>query len=133
MIRESIVELLMQVPPEVQAIHHDLENWARWSCAPRRQGHCASAEHLYRPPTREHESSAREVDSLRALAVHRQVCRMPDRPRWLLHLWYVHRVPISAIRRKLAMHSDALPLELNRARKMLANRLRGGVGSASTI
>lgn len=133
MMRESDFEALMIVPSDLQWVHEELENWGRWSRCRPHQGHCASAEHRYRAP-RVAEGGERSVAIAggRAAVLHPHVCALPEQQRWMLHLWYVHRASIGLIRRRLGLHGDAVPVELNRARRMVANRLRIGVSSVPT-
>lgn len=133
MMRESEFEALMQVPSDLQGVHEELENWGRWSRGRPNQGHCASAEHRYSAaPDSGGNAMAAEIVGRRAAALHPHICAIPEKQRWLLHLWYVHRVPVGFIRRRLGLHGSAVPVELNKARRMVANRLRIGVASAPT-
>jgi len=133
MMRETEFEVLMRVPDELYPVHAELENWGIWSRDGVRRSHCASIEHKYQPePCGDPEPCRIGPTSLKAAALHPHVCALGLRYRWLLQLWYVHRAPIGFIRRKLGLTRDALPTELNRARRMLANRVRLGVGFAPT-
>lgn len=125
--RDNLAEyhiLLARVPEPLEEIHARLENWAAWSRDRIRKGHCASFEGRYRSPQIwEAEEPRLTFDVLDALEVFRAVTGMPDDPRWLLHLWYVHKAPEGYVRRKLAIHRTALVEEINKARRMAKNRL----------
>lgn len=125
MIRESIFEQLRRIPEELQEIHERLENWAAWSRDRIRQGHCRSIEFRYKSSEIWDDAEPRAMwNSLEADALHRHVCEIPEKSRWLLHLHYIHKAPEGYMRRKLGLHRDALVTEMHSAMRMVRNRAR---------
>ena len=124
--RESEFELLARIQPELMAIHMRLENWAKWSRDRIRQGHCRSIEHRYKSTDVHQDERGPRLawDALDAEDLHRCVCEIPERQRWLLHLHYLHLSPAGYIRRALGIRRDEMADELNRARRMVENRTR---------
>lgn len=124
--REDEFELIARIQPELQSIHERLENWARWSRDRIRQGHCRSIEYRYNSGNvhQEDRGPRDQWDSLDAESLHRCVCEIPDRYRWLIHLWYCHLAPTGYIRRALGIRRTEMVDELNRARRMVDNRTR---------
>ena len=130
MMREPEFEMLLRVPPELAEVHDALELWAAWSWGGRHQGRCASIEGRYNDGDAPSVSDG--VRARTAARVHSTVCQLPVAARWMLHLWYVHRKPPGFICRRLGVHRSALVAEINKSRRMLANRLKMGVAFAST-
>ena len=121
--RDDEMILLGATPEDLAETNERLENWARWSRDRWRRGHCRSIEFRYKSPDVFEPPEARVVfDSLAAEAMHSHVCDLPERQRWVLHLWFVHRAPPGFIRRRLAIRRDGLPYELHRAMRMVRNR-----------
>lgn len=129
MIHESEFEKLMRVHEDQREIHLRLMNWAAWSRDRARQGHCRSVEWHYTPPRIKEAEDLHAVappDGLDAARLHSEICMLPLKLRWLLHLWYIHKARPQFIRRKLGLTRDGLPDEIRRARFMLTNRMRRG-------
>ena len=123
--------LLERIQPELEQIHARLENWAQWSRDRRPQGHCRSIEYRYKPESGETwdgPAIRTEYDILGAVALHDAIADMPLKHRLLLHYWYIHKLPVWSIRRKLAVRIDRMGDELNRARRMAENRSRRTAG-----
>lgn len=121
--RRDDYELLERIPPELEAIHARLENWARWSRDRRPQGHCRSIEYRYKSTDVWQDSEPRTVfDTLAALEVHKVVAAMPVLHRHLLHYWYIKSMPVKVIRMRLGLTRQAVVHELNKARRMASNR-----------
>lgn len=121
--RDTEMILLSAVPTDLEETQERLENWARWSRDRWRRGHCRSIEHRYKSSDVFEAPEPRiEFDSLDGEALHSHVCDLPDKQRWVLHLWFVHRAPPGFIRRKLAIRRDGLSHELHKAMRMLRNR-----------
>lgn len=122
-------DLIHRITPECEPVHLALLNWAEWSRDRIRRGHCRSIEHKYNAGNvfQDDRGPATMFDSLAALEVHRHVCGVPARERWILHLWYIHSAPEGYVRRKIGIRRGEMHEELNRARRMLANRMGKGI------
>lgn len=118
-------DLINRVMPEHELVHSALVNWAEWSRDRVRRGHCRSIEYRWNPGDvmQDDRGPATCFDSLAAVEVHRHICQIPVRQRWILHLWYLHRASEGYIRRAIGIKRDGVPDELGRARTMLANRM----------
>lgn len=125
-VRESVFEQLRRIPEDLHEISDRLENWAAWSRDRIRQGHCRSIEYRYKT-TDIHQDTMpprAEWDSLDAAKVHSLVCGLPERYRWMLHLWVLHRAPEGYIRRALGIHRSEIVQEMHRAMRMVRNSAR---------
>lgn len=122
--RDTEMILLSAIPSDLIETQDRIENWARWSRDRWRRGHCVSIEHRYKSSDLYEPPDPRvEYDALAGAELHTHVCDLPNRQRWILHLWFVHRAPPGFIRRRLAIRRDGLAHELHRAVRMLRNRL----------
>lgn len=127
MLRETEFEQLQRIAEDHIEIHLRLLNWAAWSRDRIRQGHCRSIEFRYLAPRvkeREDLNVSQPPDALDAAAMHALVCCLPDKNRWILHLWYVHKAPANYIRRKLGLTRDGVAQTVRDARAMVRNRAR---------
>lgn len=126
MIRESIFEQLRRIPEDLHEISERLENWAAWSRDRIRQGHCRSIEYRYKTTDVHQETMPPRVewDGLDAQALHSQVCGLPEKYRWLIHLHVLHRAPEGYIRRALGIHRSDIVSEIHRAMRMVRNAAR---------
>lgn len=127
MMRETEFEQLQRIAEDHLEIHLRLLNWAAWSRDRVRQGHCRSIEFRYLAPRvkeREDLNAVAPTDDLDAVALHSVICCLPDKNRWALHLWYVHKAPAQYIRRKLGLSHDGVAQTIRSARAMVRNRAR---------
>lgn len=117
--------LLTSVPDPLKPVDARLINWAEWSKDRPRRGRCLSLEGGYRSPQHWEPEQPRIVyDTLDALDVFKAVMGTPERTRWILALWYIHKAPEGYIRRKLGIHRTRMVDALNDSRRMVDNRLR---------
>lgn len=127
MIRESIFEQLRRIPEDLRETHSRLENWARWSRDRIKRGHCRSIEYRYMHERSKDEDDRMpriEWDSVDASALHKVVCNIPEKSRWLLHLHIIHRVEEHKIRRLLGIHHTKIVFEYHDAMRMVRNNSR---------
>lgn len=114
---------LNRIPPELESVHIRLVNWANWSRDRRPQGHCRSIEYRYKSSeVWDQPEPTCEPNTLDALEVHRAVIRLPAVNRKLLLWYYCKPVDVRVVRRKLGLTLDGVVRELNKARRMVANR-----------
>ena len=133
--RESIFEQLQRIPEDLIDTYTRLENWARWSRDRIKRGHCRSIEYRY-IPERVEDDEARvpriEWDSLDAVALHSVICEIPEKSRWLLHLFILHRIEEYKIRRILGIKRTEVVEKYRDAIRMVRNRARRLDGTRST-
>lgn len=126
MIRESIFEQLRRIPEDLHEINARLDNWAAWSRDRIRQGHCRSIEYRFKSTDifQDTATPRAEWDGLDAAKLHSLVCGLPEKYRWMIHLWVLHRAPEGYIRRMLGIHRSEIVSEIHRAMRMVRNAAR---------
>lgn len=116
------IDLIYRVMPEHEAINARLENWAHWSKDRMIYRSCASLEGRYTSPQNDDDRQPRLIfDVQDALRMHRAICRMPEKHRKMLHMWYIHKPPVFKIRRLLGLTREGAEKMLMDARQMAIN------------
>lgn len=110
-----------------------IENWARWHAQSMKwyRRHCLSIEHRWRSPQPWDApplTGLGKVNELAAIAVEDEWKNLPFVPKMVLKYWYVSRYSINNICKSLRKKGFPVEprywdLELERAKRMLAERL----------
>lgn len=135
---------VMTIPTELLPIHETLERWAAWANRGVRRivvkdqrvsveretiSSCASIERNYRIPYRQWQYpdllAQMEIppDHI-ALACERAVQKIPEPYHTFILAFYIDRMPVQLMPRKLHVNWRAVPEYLNKARHMVKNRLQ---------
>lgn len=112
--------------PEMHAFEERLENWAWVMRYGHSNGHCASAEHMYRPPRRgeERRQPDRQADAADGWSIEAAWKQLPEKQRWLLKFHFVHSMSRSGVIRWVAKRGHIIkpwnfPAELLHAMRAL--------------
>lgn len=99
----------MLLPAELTDLHERLLNWARWAHGGRfPEVRCQSIESRYRSPQVWHPAAPRvSVAERDAYAMECLVRRLPEKARFLIRGYYVHRRNPMALIRKLRVRNEA--------------------------